>query len=461
MTAINTFKKSLFFLFFSQICFAEGLEFIFVDGFQMPPGGPRPILPTVTGDVYLIELDRWNIPNNGGGNAATNTDNLQAAIDWAAGEGYGTVQLPAGNYLIGKYGNDIYQAGIELHDNMVFELDENAVIQMAQNNKWNYCVIAVTGRNNVTIRGGTVLGDRDNHIYTPRPSDGSTVHDEGHLICIQNESQFVLVENMYLAKANGDGILLVGQGGPGSSVKDITIRNNEFDNNRRQGISVVGAVRLLIENNEIHDTHGTPPQFGVDIESLSYESRDIVIRGNLFYANGTRDTAINYGGGHVVNTDGRNVAIEYNVMEQRGIGNGTDGSIVYWKNADQTIRYNYIKVRELTVNLKVGIIGYSNSAPKTNPATTYIYDNICDGCGFYMYQSADLDIRRNILMDGYLAFRDFTNLTLIDNAVDSTINSCWAFRFRNVLGQASGNTYFGQPFDLQLSPTVPFEYCWQ
>ena len=458
--------KTLFFLvllalFHMQTCKAEGLDYIFVDGLDGWPGGPRPMLPVVNGDIYTIDLNQWNIPNNGTGDPATNTDNMQAAIDWAINQGYGTVRLPAGNYLIGKYGNAIYQAGIELRDGMIFELDDNAVIQMAPNDKWNYCVVAVTGREHVIIRGGSILGDRDNHIYTPRPSDGSTVHDEGHLICIQNESQYVLVENMYLSKANGDGILLVGQGGPGSSVKDITIRNNDFDNNRRQGISVVGAVRLLIEGNEIHDTHGTPPQFGIDIESLSYESRDIKIRRNLFYANGTIDTAINYGGGHIVNTDGRNVLIEYNTMEQRGIGNGTDGSIVYWKNADQTIRYNYIKVRELTVNLKVGIIGYSNTLPKTNPATTYIHDNVCDGCGFYMYQSADLDIRNNTLLDGYLAFRDYTNLTLIDNYVDSTINSCWAFRFRDVYGMAQGNTYFGNPFELALSPTVPFEYCWQ
>lgn len=445
-------------IFASQWCAAEGLDYIFVAGYEVEPGGPKPTLPVVQGDVYTIELGRWGIANDGAGNPVNNTDNIQAAIDWAVAAGYGTVRLPAGEYLIGKYGNEIYQAGIELHDNMVFELDDDAVIQMAQNNKWNYCVVDVTGREHVVIRGGAIRGDRDNHIYTPRPSDGAVAHDEGHLICIK-ASQYVLVENMYLSHATGDGILLVG--GSGVSVRDATIRHNEFDYNRRQGISVVGAIRLWIQHNEIHDINGTPPQFGIDIESLSFESRDIKISNNLFYANGTIDTNINYGGGHIVNTDGRNVLIEYNTMEQRGVGRGTDGSIVYWKNADQTIRYNYIKVRELTVNLKVGIIAYSNSLPKTNPATTYIHDNFCDGCGFYMYQSADLDIRRNKLTDGYLAFRDFTNLTLIDNEVDSTINACWAFRFRNVYGAASGNTYFGDPFDLALSPTEPFEYCWQ
>jgi len=444
-----------------QVCMAQGNPVVFVGNFEVQPGGPTPALPAVQGDIYTIELARWAIPNNGAGDPEVNTDNIQAAIDWAVAEGYGTVRVPAGNYLIGKYGNPIYQAGIELRDGMTFELDDNALIQMAQNDKWNYCVVAVTGLENVIIRGGTIRGDRDNHIYTPRPSDGSTVHDEGHLICIQNESQYVLVENMTLTHANGDGILLVGQQGPGSSVKDITIRHNEFDNNRRQGISVVGAVRLLISNNEIHDTQGTPPQFGIDIESGIYNSQDIVIRRNLFYANGTIDPSVVLGGGHIVNVDGKNVLMEYNTMEQRGIGSGTDGSIVYWKNADQTIRYNSIEVTELTVNLKVGIIGYSNTQPKTNPATTYIHDNLCDGCGFYMYQSADLDIRRNTLIDGYLAFRDFSNLTLIGNDVKSTINSCWAFRFRNVLGQAAGNTYFDEAFDLPLSPSVPFERCWQ
>ncbi len=449
-------------LFFSlaSISWAEGLDFIFVDGMEVSPGGPDPFIPVglEVGNTYTIELARWGIPNNGGGNSTNNTNNIQAAIDWAISQGYRTVRLPAGEYLVGKYGNEIYQAGLVLHDRMIFELDDQATIQMAQNDKWNYCVIDVNGLERVIIRGGAIRGDRDNHIYTPRPSDGSTVHDEGHLICIK-ASKYILVEDMHLSDANGDGILLVGGGT--TSTLDTTIRNNEFDNNRRQGISVVGAIRLLIEDNEIHDTNGTPPQFGIDIESLHFTSRDIKIRNNLFYANGTTDTAINYGGGHIVNTDGRNVLIEYNTMEQRGIGRGTDGSIVYWKNADQTIRYNYIKVRELTVNLKVGIIAYSNTAPKTNPATTYIHDNHCDGCGFYMYQSADLDIRRNILTDGYLAFRDFTNLTLIDNQVDSTINRCWAFRFLNVYGADSGNTYFGQPYDLNLSPTTPFTDCWQ
>jgi hypothetical protein len=405
-------------------------------------------LPTIPDSEYVIDLNFWDIPANGTDPVKT-TDNIQSAIDWASAQGYGRVVLPAGDYLVGKYGNAIYQAGIELESNMAFILDDNATIRMATNDKWNYCVIDITGETNVVVRGGTIIGDRETHIYTPRQSDGSTVHDEGHLICIK-ASQYVLVENIHLQKANGDGILIVGSTVSGMA-QDVTIRNSEFNNNRRQGISIVGGIRVRIAENEIHHTVGTSPQFGIDLEGGStYENRDVHIIENHFHNNK---------GGDIVNTDGRNVYIDDNVLEQGADSKYIDGPIVYWKNADQTIRYNSIQMTDFSVNVKAGIIGYSNTSPKTNPATTYIYDNICDGCGFYMYESADLDIQRNQLLDGYLAFKNFSNLTLINNVVTSTINSCWAFRFLNVQGQASGNTYNGAPFPIPIE--TPWTRCWQ
>lgn len=404
-------------------------------------------LPTVSNNEYVIELNRWDIPNNGT-NPVKTTDNLQSAIDWASSQGYGRVVLPAGEYLVGKYGNSIYQAGIELKSNMAFILDDNAIIRMDTNDKWNYCVIDITNESNVIVRGGTVIGDRETHIYTPRPSDGSTVHDEGHLICIKS-SDFVLVENILLTKANGDGILIVGSTSNGMA-QDVTIRNSEFDNNRRQGISIVGGIRIRIAENEIHHTVGTPPQFGIDLEGGSrYENRDVHIIDNYFHNNR---------GGDIVNTDGHNVYIDDNVLEQGADSRYIDGPIVYWKNADQTIRYNSITMIDFSVNVKAGIIGYSNTNPKTNPATSYVYDNVCHGCGFYMYNSADLDIQRNQLLDGYIAFKNYSNLTLRDNQVTNT-SRCWAFRFLNVQGQASGNTYNGEVFDLPIE--TPWTWCWQ
>ncbi|GAA3607609.1 right-handed parallel beta-helix repeat-containing protein [Flavivirga amylovorans] len=398
---------------------------------------------------YIIELERWDIPNDRKDPEKT-TDNIQQAIDWAVSEGYGQICLPEGHYLIGKYGNDIYQAGIELKSNMAFLIDQNAIIEMAPNNKWNYCAIAVTEKVHVIISGGTILGDKENHEYTPRKSDGSVVHDEGHLICIQNESEYVTVENVTLGKANGDAILLVGQKGAGSSVKHIDIRRNNMVDNRRQGVSIVGGTDILIENNEIHHTKGTAPQFGIDVESLSYNSQDITIRNNYFHHNR---------GGDIVNTDGKNVIIENNILLQGEESQYIDGPIVYWKKGDLTIRNNDITMTTVSVNNWNGIIMYSNDSPKTNPATTYIYNNTCNNCGFYMYKGADLVVKDNYLNNGHLVFKEMTNLTLENNRVEHP-QKCWAYRFLEVSGSANDNTYNGDAFDIPLQENIPWDGCW-
>jgi len=289
------------------------------------------------------------------------------------------------------------------------------------------------------------------HIYTPRTTDGSVVHDEGHLICIDGESTFVTVENVVLGKANGDGILLVGSPrGETQKLTDITIRHNNFSDNRRQGVSIVGGANILIEKNEIHHTKGTSPQFGVDLEGAGRTNKDITIKDNCFHHNT---------GGDIVNTDGKNVLVEGNTMHQGDDSRYIDGPIVYWKNADWTIRNNEITMTTTSVNNWNGIIMYSNDQPKTNPAITYIYDNICNNCGFYMYKGADLEIRDNHLKKGHLAFKEMDNLTLENNKVEHT-SQCWAYRFKEVRGTASGNTYNGDPFNIPLNNSQPWDGCW-
>nr|WP_319397673.1 right-handed parallel beta-helix repeat-containing protein [uncultured Carboxylicivirga sp.] len=412
------------------------------------PGGDPAEPPFEGQSSYTIELDKWNIDNTGH-NAEATTNNLQAAIDWAVDNNYDVVNLPAGIYLVGIERSDIYTGGIELHDSLVFQMDDNAEIRMKPHDRWNASAISITGKSHVVIRGGTIRGDRNGHIFTPRP-DGATAHDEGHNITIQNESAYVLIDHVTLTEATGDGILMVGQSGEGSSVTNVTVRNCNIFNNRRQGISIVGGVRVLIEDNEIHHTNGTAPQFGIDIESLSYESKDIIIRKNYFHHNA---------GGDFVNADGRNVLFENNTLEEGDGNRNIDGPIVFWKNADQTIRNNTMYVRNGSVNGKVGIIGYSNNNPKTNSATSYILNNYFDGCGLYVYKSADMVIKDNTILNGYVCVYQYVNLTIENNEVYHD-SKCWAWRFKEVYGTASGNTYGGEPFDIPLKKDTPYNGCW-
>lgn len=416
---------------------------------------PRPIdfkvvQPSISNSTnYTIELDRWNIPSNRSSAVAT-TDNLQAAIDWAKGQGFNRITIPNGHFLIGKYGNAIYQKGIELDSDTELILSPNTILEMAPNNKWNYCVIAVNRKSNVIIRGGTIKGDRAGHIYTPRASDGKTAHDEGHGICLQGNTTRVLVRDMNIKDLTGDGLLLV------TEIEDVTIRNNNISNNRRQGVSIVGGTRIAILNNEIHHIRGTAPQFGVDIEGAGRKDQDILISRNNFHHNR---------GGDIVNTSGKNVFIINNTLHQGTPGFDNryiDGPLVTWERTDNVIAHNTITMFDRSYNGLLGFIQYSGGRDD-NPQTTYVHDNVCNGCGMYMYKANNADIRRNKFLGYFLALAEFRNATVIDNTVTTgppgTPQYCWTYRIRDTTGTSRGNTVNGRPANLPLSSTPWTTQC--
>lgn len=423
---------------------------------------PKPInfkvlLPITSNDSeYVIDLNHFDIPSNRSEPVKT-TNNLQAAINWASEQGYGRIIVPNGHYLIGRYGNSVYQAGISLPANTEFVLSPNTVIEMDTNDKWNYCILAVRNKQNVTIRGGTLKGDKATHIFTPR-AGGGIAHDEGHGICLESKSQRILIHDMQIHSTTGDGVLIVNSG-------NITIRNNNIHSNRRQGVSIVGGKRINIEQNEIHHIRGTSPQFGVDIEGVKREDKDIIIQKNNFHHNR---------GGDVVNTNGENVFIIKNTMSQGRKGKNyryIDGPIVTWNRTDNVIAQNKITMLDGSVNGFLGYIQYSSGKPKGHNRMTYVWDNKCTNCGMYMYKSADADIRRNQFLGYFLALVDFKNATVIDNHTSIHPDRrfyCWLYRFRNVTGTASGNTFsneyvspptINKSFPLPLSNTPWTSKC--
>ena len=75
----------------------------------------------------------------------------------------------------------------------------------------------------------------------------------------------VTVSGLTLAESGGDGIYL-GVGSGGATNKDIVIKDVVCDRNYRQGISVITAENLLIENCVLKNTAGTAPAAGIDFE---------------------------------------------------------------------------------------------------------------------------------------------------------------------------------------------------
>jgi hypothetical protein len=100
----------------------------------------------------------------------------------------------------------------------------------------------------------------------------------------------VKVYGLTLAESGGDGIYL-GTATQWVTNKDIHIKDVVCDRNYRQGISVITAENLLIENTVMRDTAGTAPQAGIDFEPNHPQERlvNCVLRnclseGNRSYA---------------------------------------------------------------------------------------------------------------------------------------------------------------------------------
>jgi poly(beta-D-mannuronate) C5 epimerase len=61
---------------------------------------------------------------------------------------------------------------------MTFELTAGASLRMAPNDRWNQCLLAIRNLVDVTVRGGTLIGERLKHVFAPDKNGKNGVHDE-------------------------------------------------------------------------------------------------------------------------------------------------------------------------------------------------------------------------------------------------------------------------------------------
>ncbi len=96
----------------------------------------------------------------------------------------------------------------------------------------------------------------------------------------------IRIEGVRIESTGGDGIY-IGTTGTQEYCKDVVIRDVVCFDNHRQGISVIGAENLLIENSVFANTWGTAPGAGIDLEPDSPKQRlvNIVIRNCTFENN--------------------------------------------------------------------------------------------------------------------------------------------------------------------------------
>jgi hypothetical protein len=74
----------------------------------------------------------------------------------------------------------------------------------------------------------------------------------------------VTITGIACNNSGGDG-LYIGEGRQGFS-SNVTVSQSTFDNNRRQGFSLISGKNILIDSCTFSNTNGTAPEAGIDIE---------------------------------------------------------------------------------------------------------------------------------------------------------------------------------------------------
>jgi hypothetical protein len=122
-------------------------------------------------------------------------------------------------------------------------------------------LLNLVGVTNVILRGpGATLRMRRADYDAP-----PYVHAEWRHVLNIRSSVNIQILGLTLAESGGDGIYL-GSLKPRAPNRDILIRDVVCDRNYRQGISVISAENLLVENTVMRGTAGTPPAAGIDFE---------------------------------------------------------------------------------------------------------------------------------------------------------------------------------------------------
>jgi hypothetical protein len=143
-------------------------------------------------------------------------------------------------------------------------------------------LFTAVGRSNLVIRGyGACLRMRKSDYQHP-PYQRA----EWRMGLALRGCRHVLVEGLRVESTGGDGFYVDG-GGDLDWSEDITLRNCVAHDNHRQGLSVISAVNLLVENCVFSNTWGTAPEAGIDLEPDTDNQRlvNCTIRNSVFENN--------------------------------------------------------------------------------------------------------------------------------------------------------------------------------
>ena len=125
------------------------------------------------------------------------------------------------------------------------------------------CVFLGNQVDHVTLQGYGAVLRMHKADYTKTPYIKA---EWRHVLSFRGASN-INVLGLTLENSGGDGIYVgAARGDVSVPCRNVHIRDCICNNNHRQGMSVVSAEHLRVENCKFRNTRGTPPQTGIDIE---------------------------------------------------------------------------------------------------------------------------------------------------------------------------------------------------
>lgn len=274
-------------------------------GGTLPTGQCAP----APGSSTVVDVTSTGAAGNG---STDDTAAIQRAVTQAA-SAKGTVVFPDGTYMIDAL------KGVNVPGNVTLKLSSGATLKAFPNSSQNYTVLQVSGAN-VSIIGGTIAGERDQH--------SGSGGEWGMGITVDGASGTV-IEGVTVRDMWGDGIYLSGQS------TNTTLCSVVADNNRRQGMSIIGADGVVIKDSTFKNTNGTEPKSGIDIEPN--QGTSVV---NVDIENS--DFVDNAGAGINIYADSGNVS-SVKINGNRISGSGNNGGITLVNSSKDTITNNTIQ----------------------------------------------------------------------------------------------------------------------
>lgn len=170
-----------------------------------------------------------------------------------------------GNYLVALQESNYI--AIVVPSNTVLNLN-NSIIQLAANERADGLnIFNIKNVNEVTINGGTIIGDRSTF--------SGTSGQQCYNVFVDGSTK-VYLNDVISKDARGDGFY-VGNG----LCEKIYITDCWADNNRRQGLSITHVDGMTVKGCQFNNTNGQAPMFGIDVEAdlTSQYIRNLVIEG--------------------------------------------------------------------------------------------------------------------------------------------------------------------------------------